>query len=60
MMSDANAIEEAIARRDAAKQAVLDWVDAEARGMRLRYNNQAPPWAEYVAAEDALDALTAA
>jgi hypothetical protein len=58
MMTDEKAVEEATARRDAAKQAIHDWMDAEARALRLRRNEQAPGWAEYVAAEDALDALT--
>jgi hypothetical protein len=58
-MTDRNRNEEATARRDIAKKAVLDWMETEARALRIRYNDQAPGWAEYVAAEDALAALNA-
>jgi hypothetical protein len=44
----------------AAKQAVIDWMNAEGAEGRLRTNAQAPGWAEYKVAEADYSRLRAA
>jgi hypothetical protein len=44
-------IREAWKKRAEARQAVLDWMDAQAREGRLRKNSDAPGWPAYEAAE---------
>ena len=48
-------MEELIAELDRLKQAVLDWLNAEAEEMRFRFSYQAPMWTEYGNAEDAVE-----
>ena len=40
--------------RDTARQAVIDWMDADAKKQELRLTYQTPAWAEYERAEAAL------
>lgn len=53
-------MDELIAERDRLKQAVLDWLQSEAEAYRFRFGYQAPMWAEYQKAEDAVENAPAA
>lgn len=60
-MSEAKPDLEALARaRNEARRKVVDWMNAEGAAGNFRTNSQAPAWAEYQAAEDALAAAIAA
>lgn len=48
-------MEDLIAERDRLKQAVNSWMMTEAQSARFRFNDQAPMWANYLAAEDAVE-----
>ena len=50
----------ALSARAAARQAVADWMDAEAHERRLWTAKEAPGWAAYEASERALSEATAA
>jgi hypothetical protein len=48
------------AARNEAMKEVNDWMLAEGRQGNLRFNDQAPAWSKYEAAQKALDAALSA